>query len=53
MESKPGPKTSEFKLTVFLVAVGVVLLFMDQTDAGAAILAAAGIGYPAARGLAK
>lgn len=56
----PGPKTSEFKLTVVLLAVGVLLVVLGEyrasdllTGLGGTLLAASGVGYQVSRGLAK
>jgi len=49
---RPGVQTSEFKVTLVLIGIGVALLLLGRPEAEG-ILAAAGIGYTGSRGLAK
>ena len=50
---KPGYKSTEFWITVALGIAGVVLLATGKDTLGTALLAAAGVSYSGARGLAK
>lgn len=52
-KDRPGPLTSEFWFSVGLAFLGVLLMLNGREDAGWAILAAVGVGYPVSRGITK
>lgn len=59
-EVKPGIKSTEFWMTVGLLAVGVGMLIWGAVSGkdslvqtGIGLMGAAGVAYPVARGLAK